>query len=138
MEILKLNEISPVADEAFKGKYTLAKTAKAPVGIILRSFNMHDYPLPPDVCCVGRAGAGVNNIPIDKCSESGVVVFNTPGANANAVKELAICALLLCGRKISEGINWASALKGADIPKQVESGKKHLWEKKSTARLSAL
>lgn len=124
MEILKLNEISPVADEAFKGKYTLTKTAKAPVGIILRSFNMHDYPLPPDVCCVGRAGAGVNNIPIDKCSESGVVVFNTPGANANAVKELAICALLLCGRKISEGINWASALKGADIPKQVESEKK--------------
>ena len=124
MEILKLNEISEAANEAFKGKYKLTKTAKDPVGIILRSFNMHDYALPKSVCCVGRAGAGVNNIPIDKCSENGVVVFNTPGANANAVKELALCALLLCGRKISEGIDWASSLKGVDVPKQVESGKK--------------
>lgn len=124
MEILKLNEISEVADEVFKGKYALTKSAEAPVGIILRSYNMHDYTLPKSVCCVGRAGAGVNNIPVDKCSENGVVVFNTPGANANAVKELAICALLLCGRKVAEGIEWASELKGADVPKQVESGKK--------------
>lgn len=124
MEILKLNEISPVANEAFKGKYTLVKDAKAPKGIILRSFNMHEYDIPESVCCVGRAGAGVNNIPVDKCSASGVVVFNTPGANANAVKELVLCALLMCGRKISDGIEWASTLKGDDVPKQVESGKK--------------
>ena len=124
MEILKLNEISPVANEAFDGKYKLVKDAKEPKGIILRSFNMHDYPIPDSVCCVGRAGAGVNNIPVDKCSENGIVVFNTPGANANAVKELVLCALLMCGRKISEGISWASTLVGDDIPKQVESGKK--------------
>lgn len=124
MEILKLNEISPVANQAFDGKFKLVKSSDSPVGIILRSFNMHDYEIGDSVCCIGRAGAGVNNIPVAKCSEKGVVVFNTPGANANAVKELVLCALLLCGRKVVDGINWASSLKGDDVPKQVESGKK--------------
>ncbi len=124
MEILKLNEISDVAVKTFADGYNLTKSAKSPVGIILRSFNMHEYDIPESVCCIGRAGAGVNNIPVDKCAENGIVVFNTPGANANAVKELAVCAMLLCGRKIYEGINWTSSLKGADVPKQVESGKK--------------
>lgn len=124
MDILKLNEISFVANEAFNDKYNLVKASEKPEGIILRSFNMHDYDIPSTVSCIGRAGAGVNNIPVDKCSSNGIVVFNTPGANANAVKELVICSLLLCGRKISEGINWANTLKGNDVPKQVESGKK--------------
>lgn len=124
MEILKLNEISPVANEAFAGKYTLTKESAAPAGIILRSFNMHEYEIPASVSCIGRAGAGVNNIPVDKCSAKGIVVFNTPGANANAVKELVICALLLSGRKIVDGIRWAGSLQGDDVVKQVESGKK--------------
>jgi D-3-phosphoglycerate dehydrogenase len=79
-----------------------------------------------DLLCIGRAGAGVNNIPIDKCSEQGVVVFNTPGANANGVKELVLCALLLSGRKITDAIEWAKTLKGKgdEVPKLVEKGKK--------------
>ncbi len=124
MEILKLNEISGVAGEAFGSKYKMVKEAAKPEGIILRSYNMHEYTVPETVCCIGRAGAGVNNIPVDKCSANGVVVFNTPGANANAVKELVLCALLLCGRKITAGIDWASRLTGDDVAKQVESGKK--------------
>lgn len=124
MEILKLNEISGVACEAFGSKYKMVKDAAKPAGIILRSYNMHEYAIPESVCCIGRAGAGVNNIPVDKCSANGVVVFNTPGANANAVKELVLCSLLLCGRKIAAGIDWASHLTGDDVAKQVESGKK--------------
>lgn len=123
--ILKLNEISKVADKEFSGNYTLVKEAANPDAIVLRSFNMHDYDIPSSVLCVGRAGAGVNNIPLDKCSEKGIVVFNTPGANANAVKELVICGLLLAGRKIIEGIEWAASLKGkgAEVTKAVEKGK---------------
>ena len=81
--ILTLNAISPKADVAFNENYTVGSDVQNPVGIMLRSFNMHDYEIPSSVLCVGRAGAGVNNIPIDKCSQKGVVVFNTPGANAN-------------------------------------------------------
>lgn len=123
--ILKLNEISPVANKAFKADYKLSKDIANPEGIILRSFNMHEYPLPDSLLCVGRAGAGVNNIPIDKCTAKGIVVFNTPGANANAVKELVICSMLLGSRKIYDGINWTKSLKGkgAEVTKLVESGK---------------
>lgn len=124
-EILKLNEISKVAGEVFNDDYSLVKECANPDGIVLRSFNMHDYDLPDSLLCVGRAGAGVNNIPLDKCAEKGVVVFNTPGANANAVKELVMCGLLLAGRKITDGIKWASSLKGkgAEVGKLVEKGK---------------
>ena len=91
---------------------------------MLRSFAMHDYPLGENLLAVARAGAGVNNIPIDKCTEKGVVVFNTPGANANAVKELVLCELFLGGRKIVDGANWAQTLKGQEnISKLVEKGK---------------
>ena len=123
--ILKLNEISKVANDVFTADYNLTKECANPDGIVLRSFNMHDYDIPETVLCVGRAGAGVNNIPIDKCSEKGIVVFNTPGANANAVKELVICGLFLAGRKITDGINWATTLKGkgAEVGKLVEKGK---------------
>ena len=123
MKILKLNAISPVADEAFKG-YDYSDKAENPEGIILRSFQMHDYPLGDALLAVARAGAGVNNIPIDKCTEKGIVVFNTPGANANAVKELVLCELFLGGRKIVDGANWAQTLKGQEgISKLVEKGK---------------
>lgn len=123
--ILTLNEISEKANQTFGKDYTLSKDAKNADGIVLRSFNMHEYEIPESVLCVGRAGAGVNNIPIDKCSEKGVVVFNTPGANANAVKELVICGLLLSGRKIIDGIEWTKTLKGkgAEVGKLVEKGK---------------
>ncbi|MDR0426876.1 MAG: 3-phosphoglycerate dehydrogenase [Clostridiales bacterium] len=124
-EILTLNAISPLADQTFGDQYKLTDAAKKPDGIVLRSFNMHDYDIPDSALCVGRAGAGVNNIPIDKCSERGIVVFNTPGANANAVKELVICGLLLSGRKIIDGIEWTKTLKGkgGEVGKLVEKGK---------------
>ena len=124
-EILKLNEISKVAGTVFNDDYNLVKESANPDGIVLRSFNMHEYDIPSSVLCVGRAGAGVNNIPLDKCAEKGIVVFNTPGANANAVKELVLCGLFLAGRKIVDGINWASTLKGkgAEVAKLTEKGK---------------
>ena len=86
---------------------------------------MHDYAFPDALRAVARAGAGTNNIPIDRCSEAGIVVFNTPGANANAVKELAVCALLLASRKISDGVAWVKeqAAAGADVEQAVEKGK---------------
>lgn len=94
-------------------------------GILVRSANMHDMELPSSLLAIARAGAGVNNIPLDKCTDKGIVVFNTPGANANAVKELVLAALLLSSRKIYEGIQWAQSLKGkgSDIPKLIEKGK---------------
>lgn len=122
--VLKLNEISDAAVKVFPKDYALVKTAENPDAIILRSFNMHDYALPASVTAIGRAGAGVNNIPVDTCAAKGVVVFNTPGANANAVKELVLCALLLAGRDVYGGIRWAQTLHGNDVAKQVESGKK--------------
>ena len=123
-QILKLNEISPVADKEFPAGYTFTKEAENPDGIMLRSFNMHEYPLGSNLLAVARAGAGTNNIPIPACTEKGVVVFNTPGANANAVKELVLCELFLGGRKIVDAANWAQTLKGQEgISKLVEKGK---------------
>ena len=123
-QILKLNEISPVADKEFPAGYTFTKEASAPEGIMLRSFNMHEYPLNDELLAVARAGAGTNNIPIPACTEKGIVVFNTPGANANAVKELVICELFLGGRKIVDAIEWVKTLKGTEgISKAVEKGK---------------
>ena len=122
--ILKLNEISPVINGALPKSYTVSTDSASPDAIMVRSFNMHDYQMPDSVLCVGRAGAGVNNIPVKKCTEKGIVVFNTPGANANAVKELVICALNLGSRKIVEGIEWTLSLKGQeDAAQLVEKGK---------------
>ena len=123
-QILKLNEISPVADKEFPAGYTFTKEAENPDGIMLRSFNMHEYPLGSNLLAVARAGAGTNNIPIPACTEKGVVVFNTPGANANAVKELVLCELFLGGRKITDAIDWVRTLKCTEgISKAVEKGK---------------
>ena len=125
-QVLKLNEISTVANKAFDEHFELTKTAENPDAIILRSFNMHEYPLGDNLKCVARAGAGTNNIPIDKCTEKGIVVFNTPGANANAVKELVVCAMLLGSRKLVPAVEWVNSLKGkgAEIGPMVEKGKK--------------
>ena len=123
-EILKLNEISEVANKEFPEGYVFSKEVKDPDGIMLRSFNMHEYPLGEKLLAVARAGAGTNNIPIPACTEKGIVVFNPPGANANAVKELVICELFLGGRKIVDAIEWVKTLKGTEgISKAVEKGK---------------
>jgi len=107
-----------------KRMFTVSDECENPDGIILRSFNMHEMELGDNLKAIARAGAGTNNIPVDKCSEKGIVVFNTPGANANAVKELVLAGLLLSSRKITDGINWANTLSGDDVAKQVEKGKK--------------
>ena len=121
--ILKLNSISHLADKYFEN-YDYVDSSANPDGIMLRSFKMHDYEIGSNLVAVARAGAGVNNIPLDKMSEKGVCVFNTPGANANAVKELVVCALLLGSRKIYEGITWVQNLsKEEDVAKLVEKGK---------------
>ena len=123
-KILKLNEISEVANKHFPAGYEFSADVKEPDGIMLRSFNMHDYPLNDGLLAVARAGAGTNNIPIPACTEKGIVVFNTPGANANAVKELVLCELFLGGRKIVDAIEWVKTLKGSEgISKTVEKGK---------------
>ena len=125
MEILKLNAISPlVGDILTSDSYSISDSASSPIAILVRSANMHEYELPESVIAVARAGAGVNNIPLDKMLDKGVCVFNTPGANANAVKELVIGALILASRKIVRGINWVQTLTGEDAAKAVEKGKK--------------
>ena len=123
--IMTLNAISPVINDVFDTSYNVAPDAEKPIGIILRSFKMHDYALDDNTIAVARAGAGVNNIPVEDYASRGVVVFNTPGANANAVKELVIAALLLGSRRITEAIKWVDTLKGKgdEIGKLVEKGK---------------
>ena len=125
-EVLRLNEISPLVNRVFQDKYIMTKDSKEPVGILVRSFNMHEYNLAPSVLCVGRAGAGTNNIPLDRYADEGVVVFNTPGANANAVKELVLSDMFMCARRLSDGIVWTNALTDGEktVAEQVESGKK--------------
>ena len=125
-EIKKLNAISDlIYTNLDKNLYRVSDDATDPVGILVRSAAMHEYEINPSLVAVARAGAGVNNIPLPKMTDAGVVVFNTPGANANAVKELVICALLLSCRDILGGVAFAGSLKGKeDAAKQVESGKK--------------
>lgn len=123
--ILTLNAISPVINDVFDSTYNVANDAESPVGIMLRSFKMHDYELDENTVAIARAGAGTNNIPVDKYAEQGVVVFNTPGANANAVKELVIAALLIGSRNIINATDWVKTLKGQsdEVGKLVEKGK---------------
>lgn len=123
-KILTLNKISKVGLGQLSDNYTVSDNETNPDGILLRSFKMHDMELPESLKAVARCGAGVNNIPLDKCAEKGIVVFNTPGANANAVKELVLTGLLLSSRKIMASYTWAQSLQGTeDIAKQVEKGK---------------
>ena len=122
--ILTLNKIAKCGLDQLNDNYKITDDANVDAdGIILRSFKMHDMELPESLKAVARAGAGTNNIPIDKCSEKGIVVFNTPGANANAVKELVIAGMLLASRDVIGGVAWANTLTGDDVDKQVEKGK---------------
>ena len=124
--VLTLNKIAPQGLEKFdSASYQVTDSCDTPDGIILRSFSMHDMELPDSLLAVARAGAGVNNIPIDACTDKGIVVFNTPGANANAVKELVIAGLLIASRRIVPAIEWAKGLKGNGeaVGKMVEKGK---------------
>lgn len=125
IEILKLNSISDKIYTVLDGSYTVSDSAADPTAVLVRSAQMADYEIGSNLVAVGRAGAGVNNIPLDKMAEKGVCVFNTPGANANAVKELVIAALLLASRDIAAGINWAATLTDGEttVQKQVEKGK---------------
>lgn len=125
-KITTLNKIAHIGlSRLDKDVFSCTDEFNSPDGVLVRSASMLEMDLPSSLLAIARAGAGVNNIPIDKCSEAGIVVFNTPGANANAVKELVIAALFLSSRKISAGIDWAKTLKGkgADVPKLVEKGK---------------
>ena len=120
-----MNKISAVGTDKFpKERYTLTEELAGADAMLVRSAVLHEVEFPETLRCIARAGAGVNNIPLDKCAEAGIVVFNTPGANANAVKELVIAALLLAARDIVGGVEWAKTLEGdADAAKKVEKGK---------------
>jgi D-3-phosphoglycerate dehydrogenase len=119
------NKISKIGLEKLDtAKYTCAEDFEDYDAVLVRSAKLHDVQFPKNLKCIARAGAGVNNIPIDRCSEEGIVVFNTPGANANAVKELVVCALLLASRKVVQGANWVKGLAGTpDIGPAAEKGK---------------
>lgn len=125
-KIKLLNKISPSGLEILEDAgYKCSEDMENPDGVIVRSASMHDVEIPTSVRAIARAGAGTNNIPVEKCSEMGVVVFNTPGGNANAVKELTIMGLLLSARKSFPAMQWAQSLKGkgAEVPALVEKGK---------------
>ncbi|HCT63944.1 MAG TPA: 3-phosphoglycerate dehydrogenase [Lachnospiraceae bacterium] len=124
--ILTLNSISEKGLVKLPAKdFIVADKMETPDGILVRSGDMHNYEMPDTLLGIARAGAGTNNIPVDKCAEKGIVVFNTPGANANAVKELVLTGILISSRRIVEGIEWSKSLKGKEhIDKLVESGKK--------------
>lgn len=125
INIQKLNEISPLIFNVLDDKYSVAKDVINPDAILVRSAAMQDYVIGDNLIAVARAGAGVNNIPLETMSEAGVAVFNTPGANANAVKELILTSLLIANRDIIGGVNWTLTLKGnTDAAKLVETGKK--------------
>jgi D-3-phosphoglycerate dehydrogenase len=124
--IKTLNKISPAGLSVLdKSRFTVSDDAENEDGILVRSADMQDYPFPENLRAIARAGAGTNNIPIARCSEAGIVVFNTPGANANAVKELTVCALLLASRAVVGGADWVKlqAGSGADVAAAVEKGK---------------
>ena len=126
MKNIKLmNKIAAVGTDVFdRSMYNVAEDAPNADAIMVRSAALHEMEFNPELEAIARCGAGVNNIPVEKCTEKGVVVFNTPGANANGVKELAICALIMAARDVVGGIKWAESLKGQEgIAKLVEKGK---------------
>lgn len=124
--IQTLNKIAACGTDLMdKSKYNVGEGVQNPAAVLVRSASMHEMELGDSLLAIARAGAGTNNIPIDKCSEKGIVVFNTPGANANAVKELVLAALLISSRRIPAAIDWAKTLKGKgdEVGKLVEKGK---------------
>lgn len=118
-----LNNISKVGLARLTDQYALTEDINEANGIVVRSYKMHEMDFSDNLLAIGRAGAGVNNIPLDRCADEGIVVFNTPGANSNAVKELVIAGLIMGSRNMYEGISWANTLEG-DVSGQVEKGKK--------------
>lgn len=125
MNICTLNKIAACGTSRLGDNYTVTDSMENAAGVMVRSAAMHDMELPETLYAIARAGAGVNNIPVDACSEKGIVVFNTPGANANAVKELVLAGLFLASRKVVPAIQWAATLKGEGdaVGKLVEKGK---------------
>ncbi len=124
--IQTLNKISPVGMDIFdKQKFLCGNEVANPDGIIVRSASLHEMAFPPSLKAIARAGAGTNNIPLDKCSDAGIVVFNTPGANANAVKELTLFGILLSARRVYPAMTWVQSLagQGEEVPKLVEKEK---------------
>ena len=120
-----LNPISKVGLDRLTADYKVIDNMNDAEGVLVRSASMHELELPENLLAVARAGAGVNNIPLDKCAEKGIVVFNTPGANANGVKELVIAGMLLAARDVVGGIEWVKASRdNADIAKSAEKEKK--------------
>ena len=125
MKIQTINKIAACGLERLPANFEVADQMDAPDAILVRSAAMHEMVFPESLLAIGRAGAGVNNIPIDRCTSQGIVVFNTPGANANAVKELVLAGLFLASRKVVQGINWVQGIKenGETVAKDVEKGK---------------
>lgn len=123
--VLTLNKIAAVGTDRLGENYTFGDSVENPDAVIVRSASMHDMEMPESLLAIARAGAGTNNIPVDKCAEDGIVVFNTPGANANAVKELVLAGLFLASRDVIGGIEWEKTLKGSGdtLSKTVEKGK---------------
>ena len=118
------NKISPVGLKKLTDAYSLVEDANEANGIILRSYDMNEMEFSDELLAIGRAGAGTNNVPVARCAQQGIVVFNAPGANANAVKELCICGMILAARNIPEGLAWARTLKGSEgVGPQIEKGK---------------
>lgn len=118
-----LNKIAKVGTDRLSPEhFNVGEDVAAPYGIMVRSASMLDMEFNPELRAIARAGAGVNNIPIERCTDAGIVVFNTPGANANAVKELVVCGLMLASRNVTGGVEWAKTLR-EDVAKQVEKGK---------------
>ena len=124
-DILTLNKISQIGLKELDEKYTISDSCENPDGIIVRSAAMHDFAFSDKTVAVARAGAGVNNIPVEDCTKKGIVVFNTPGANANAVKELVVAGLMLTSRRVAAAYDWCKTLKGEgeNVGKLVEKGK---------------
>ena len=123
--VLTLNKIAKCGTDILGDNYTVSDNETNPVAVLVRSASMHEMEMPESLLAIARAVAGVNNIPIKDCAEKGIVVFNSPGANANAVKELVVAGLLMSSRKIVNGIEWAKTLKGNgdQVGKMVEKGK---------------
>ena len=123
--VLTLNKISPNGTSRLGDNYTVGDAVENPAAVLVRSASMHDMEMPESLLAIARCGAGTNNIPKDVCADKGIVVFNTPGANANAVKELVLAGLLMSSRKVVEGIEWAKTLKGNGdaVGKMAEKGK---------------
>ena len=124
-KIYTLNKISPVGTKHFREGYTLVDTIDDAAGVLVRSQDMHGMEFPASLRAIARAGAGVNNIPIEECAEQGIVVFNTPGANANSVKELVVAALMMSSRGIIDGAHWVrDNADDENISKSTEKAKK--------------